>query len=131
MWFFEIDLTVCCHFFFPSLFFFFNDTASTEIYTLSLHDALPIYGISVGSHGRSHDSFLHLSRDALLAELTEAKRVVESVVGGPVTWLCDPHGEFSADAVEAAIRTGYVSAVTAIEGLHDPADEPYAVRRIG
>src|SRR2546426_7530995 len=28
-----------CSFFF---FFFFNDTATTEIYTLSLHDALPI-----------------------------------------------------------------------------------------
>src|SRR5258707_3320223 len=27
-------------------FFFFNDTATTEIYTLSLHDALPIYGCS-------------------------------------------------------------------------------------
>src|SRR3712207_8567774 len=27
------------------MFFFFNDTATTEIYTLSLHDALPIYGI--------------------------------------------------------------------------------------
>src|SRR3712207_9328975 len=27
----------CCY-----LFFFFNDTATTEIYTLSLHDALPI-----------------------------------------------------------------------------------------
>src|SRR2546429_1399204 len=29
----------------PSIlsFFFFNDTATTEIYTLSLHDALPIY----------------------------------------------------------------------------------------
>src|SRR3712207_9480064 len=25
------------------LFFFFNDTATTEIYTLSLHDALPIW----------------------------------------------------------------------------------------
>src|SRR6266550_9069966 len=29
----------CCIVFF---FFFFNDTATTEIYTLSLHDALPI-----------------------------------------------------------------------------------------
>src|SRR2546427_9005264 len=27
------------------LFFFFNDTATTEIYTLSLHDALPIYPV--------------------------------------------------------------------------------------
>src|SRR3712207_8493027 len=29
----------CCH----VLQFFFNDTATTEIYTLSLHDALPIF----------------------------------------------------------------------------------------
>src|SRR3712207_9431281 len=29
------------------LFFFFNDTATTEIYTLSLHDALPICGVIV------------------------------------------------------------------------------------
>src|ERR1017187_10837382 len=28
------------------VFFFFNDTATTEIYTLSLHDALPISGES-------------------------------------------------------------------------------------
>src|SRR2546430_7387818 len=28
----------------PPYFFFFNDTATTEIYTLSLHDALPISG---------------------------------------------------------------------------------------
>src|SRR3712207_7658253 len=27
------------------LFFFFNDTATTEIYTLSLHDALPIWWV--------------------------------------------------------------------------------------
>src|SRR6185369_17862022 len=31
-------------------FFFFNDTAPTEIYTLSLHDALPIYA---GGGGRA------------------------------------------------------------------------------
>ena len=37
---------VCCLcvllFLFTCFFFFFNDTATTEIYTLSLHDALPI-----------------------------------------------------------------------------------------
>src|SRR6267142_4016391 len=36
----------------PSLFFFFNDTATTEIYTLSLHDALPIFpGLAAGGSG--------------------------------------------------------------------------------
>src|SRR2546430_16350744 len=37
-----------------SIFFFFNDTATTEIYTLSLHDALPI----CSGRGRTLDSFL-------------------------------------------------------------------------
>src|SRR2546426_9033451 len=41
------------HFFF----FFFNDTATTEIYTLSLHDALPICTeVGVGSR-RRHPAF--------------------------------------------------------------------------
>src|SRR2546423_10093025 len=31
-------------------FFFFNDTATTEIYTLSLHDALPIYSVGECAH---------------------------------------------------------------------------------
>src|SRR2546429_923715 len=34
-------------------FFFFNDTATTEIYTLSLHDALPIIGLKGGGHQHS------------------------------------------------------------------------------
>src|SRR3989337_1562454 len=33
-------------------FFFFNDTATTEIYTLSLHDALPISSVSGATTGR-------------------------------------------------------------------------------
>src|SRR5690348_17538455 len=33
--------------------FFFNDTATTEIYTLSLHDALPIYVRVVSGAGRA------------------------------------------------------------------------------
>src|SRR5215211_9377144 len=34
-------LTLTISFFYFIFFFFFNDTATTEIYTLSLHDALP------------------------------------------------------------------------------------------
>ena len=34
--------------------FFFNDTATTEIYTLSLHDALPIYHMIQQSHSLTY-----------------------------------------------------------------------------
>src|SRR5690348_17696348 len=42
---------------YPCFLFFFNDTATTEIYTLSLHDALPISVGDVGvllRHPRRH-----------------------------------------------------------------------------
>ena len=46
-----------CFFFSFFSFFFFNDTATTEIYTLSLHDALPIF-VSVSTFfGTLFDNF--------------------------------------------------------------------------
>src|SRR5438034_8166367 len=41
---------------FHHIFFFFNDAATTELYTLSLHDALPIYGRERRAHGRGDDA---------------------------------------------------------------------------
>src|SRR2546430_577259 len=35
-------------------YFFFNDTATTEIYTLSLHDALPIYNFQVDAPAHTY-----------------------------------------------------------------------------
>src|SRR2546429_7278097 len=61
-----------------SFFFFFNDTATTEIYTLSLHDALPILGSTDQTPNRLRPCFrpytklsgtsdLHRSSEKLLA----------------------------------------------------------------
>src|SRR5256885_9529487 len=48
-----------------SFFFFFNDTATTEIYTLSLHDALPIYFGALGRPvGRDAQAQQLLGREA-------------------------------------------------------------------
>ena len=38
--------------------FFFNDTATTEIYTLSLHDALPIFNVGVSFPYAGHSMLL-------------------------------------------------------------------------
>src|SRR5437764_3411355 len=40
-----MSAVLCRSFDISLLFFFFNDTATTEIYTLSLHDALPIFAL--------------------------------------------------------------------------------------
>src|SRR2546430_10291608 len=45
-----------------SIFFFFNDTATTEIYTLSLHDALPI------CHDHLHELVVVRNRPAVVLD---------------------------------------------------------------
>src|SRR5690242_21092946 len=65
-------------FFFLIIFFFFNDTATTEIYTLSLHDALPIYSDAVPPEplrGRSSDASSHPGRTLARADRAAQARV--------------------------------------------------------
>src|SRR5258708_39258656 len=54
----------CVPLFLCLFFFFFNDTATTEIYTLSLHDALPISG-GRGQRAGADDDRPHQPRRAL------------------------------------------------------------------
>src|SRR3989454_7579012 len=56
----------------PALFFFFNDTATTEIYTLSLHDALPIF----------HHGDLRLAREAARDVVRDESEGVEAGIDG-------------------------------------------------
>src|SRR5258708_14988134 len=72
-----------CHIITIVTFFFFNDTATTEIYTLSLHDALPILqhdrlmhapengfqGMELGLNGLI--TFLQMGTDLLLHHRSE------------------------------------------------------------
>src|SRR5258707_11304444 len=52
-----------------AIFFFFNDTATTEIYTLSLHDALPIY-----LQWRRHGSGVQRSSQCLPAVVSRDRK---------------------------------------------------------
>src|SRR2546430_12532477 len=89
------------------IFFFFNDTATTEIYTLSLHDALPIYsgaeklrersnsggGATLagatpdGSRSEEHTSELQ-SQSNLVCRLLLEKKKMTSVTATAVPALC-------------------------------------------
>src|SRR6266487_3851392 len=62
-------------------FFFFNDTATTEIYTLSLHDALPIW-LEPDGTGQVHTDFAQIERVQALLQPAPA---VLAVGAGTVT----------------------------------------------
>src|SRR6266511_827131 len=77
------QLSLYQHFIMSTLFlFFFNDTATTEIYTLSLHDALPI------STGMSLSSFVFHLGDSL-ERFTPSDEVAEAF-WVPLRHLLDP-----------------------------------------
>src|SRR5256885_8848973 len=81
----------------PSLcfFFFFNDTATTEIYTLSLHDALPIFHAAEAdlAHGTHHGAALvdrHAVDDAAHArpQLLQRSEEHTSELQSPCNLVC-------------------------------------------
>src|SRR3712207_7841630 len=63
------------------LFFFFNDTATTEIYTLSLHDALPIWPrrgepvIAIGAQCMRRHNICQLNRPGTVRGAEEGDRL--------------------------------------------------------
>src|SRR2546430_17688800 len=58
------------------LFFFFNDTATTEIYTLSLHDALPISAASAQNVAMSSCACVRVSEIARIS-LSPARNALD------------------------------------------------------
>src|SRR5258707_13359867 len=64
-----------------TFFFFFNDTATTEIYTLSLHDALPIYELSACTSRRN--GITTLSTSAWVSMPNGPSARVEHTISGP------------------------------------------------
>src|SRR2546422_6258793 len=67
------------------LFFFFNDTATTEIYTLSLHDALPISSVPQPrlarfDHSREPDFFQRHGQDRKSTRLNSSHGYISYAV---------------------------------------------------
>src|SRR5258708_25686946 len=77
----DVGRPLCC------CFFFFNDTATTEIYTLSLHDALPIScaaricaASSWGSSGWASDPDSTAPRDRKSTRLNSSHQIISYAV---------------------------------------------------
>ena len=57
--------------------FFFNDTATTEIYTLSLHDALPISQLTIGVKASTKGKIFGSVNNIMIADAIKAQKNLE------------------------------------------------------
>jgi peptidoglycan/xylan/chitin deacetylase (PgdA/CDA1 family) len=78
--------------------------------------------IELGSHSLSHANFERLDDEAVRRELTESKQQLEQRFGRPVTSFAYPFGLYRSEQVALVQCAGYSSAVTAREGIGNPAD---------
>src|SRR5258707_15411087 len=93
-------------------FFFFNDTATTEIYTLSLHDALPICIVVNGL-----PVMMNRENFGRPPDLTLDKYYEENVIGGAGSFMivADNFDQFG-----RAVRTKLVREVSGIDATPRP-----------
>src|SRR5699024_12645380 len=70
--------TLLTHIYITS-FCFYNTPPITEIYTLSLHDALPIY--EIGNHTQNHKDLTTLGQNAIHTEITESADKIQQATG--------------------------------------------------
>src|SRR2546430_12118727 len=73
--------------------FFFNDTATTEIYTLSLHDALPISDLGVG--GVAEQALVHEREVGHVEEVLDDARAARAHQDRKSTRLNSSHSQIS------------------------------------
>src|SRR2546429_9639382 len=89
-------------------FFFFNDTATTEIYTLSLHDALPIFvQRPVPQQTLRHQpGDYHGDAQWLRAELRAVRRIYFRRRRGPTSRFGQGRPDFVAGSVPDGVTSG-------------------------
>src|SRR6478609_11970024 len=96
-------------------FFFFNDTATTEIYTLSLHDALPI------STRRLRDAGLPC-RVIVLTSFADDRRVRDALQAGAIGYLLK-------DVLRPELVQAIRSASQGLPALH-PVAQQHLIRHV-
>lgn len=89
-------------------------------------------GTTFGSHTMTHPVVSQLTESQLDSELGESKRTLEHRIGSPAMHFAYPFGK-PADCGTAAlpflVRYGYRSAATTVEGVNEPGDNCYELRR--
>ena len=88
-------------------------------------------GHKIGSHLYSHLDLANASESTLEQEVLQTKKDLEALVGQPVVSFCYPAGKFSTTVQDYLEKSGYLSAVTTVNGFANKAEQgAFELKRI-
>jgi len=99
----------------------------TRMMTVDELRELAAAGVELGAHTVSHPDLATLEYDGCLREMTESRRMLEEVTGGPVRTFAYPFCSYGPAAVAAARDTGFLAAVT---GAGRGSWSPHEMKRV-
>ncbi|MFZ5995735.1 MAG: polysaccharide deacetylase family protein [Thermodesulfobacteriota bacterium] len=85
--------------------------------------------VDIQSHGCSHCKLTEIAPPDFQRELEKSKHVLEDGLGRPVDFFCYPFGEVTQNIAAAAGAAGYRGAACMDQGLYNPGDDPYLIKR--
>lgn len=92
--------------------------------------ALAGAGMVVGSHGMTHAYFEDIGNQAVRAEMSQSKAVLEDIIGNPVDYLSVPGGRIRPDQCGIAAELGYRNVFTSELGYFDAEKPGFSIPRI-
>jgi len=85
--------------------------------------------MDIQSHGCSHCKLTEVAPPDFQRELGKSKQVLEDGLGRSADFFCYPFGEVNQDIAAAAGAAGYKGAACMDQGLYNPGDDPYLIKR--
>jgi len=84
-------------------------------------------GHEIGAHTLNHVNLVHVRREVAKREISESKRLLEKVIGKPVTSFAYPQGSYDKTHVEMVRDAQYLCARTTKPFYTAPAENPYEI----
>jgi len=88
-------------------------------------------GVDIGGHTATHPSLTKLAHHKRDAEISDAKKELEDILGKQIRHFAYPRGHYDADACVRVAAAGFVSALTTADARADKAPNAFEIPRIG
>ncbi len=130
-------LPVLKNYHFPGTFFVitqFIDDSKTGYMSWSQLGEMVRAGMEIGSHSVDHPDLRNDLRARSLSwlqnEIAGSKQTIELRLGIPVRMFNYPAGKYDSRTIQVLQSSGYLAAVTEIQGMRHTSDKPFELKRI-